>query len=467
MWSKEKKRILLCVAGACILIAALRVFCSADRLFAFVLMLWVSVVIVGMSDISANIVMLMFLMTFFTFLLGRETVYCFFHTCDYLIADDPAASKHTYISLLLSLAGLCVGYYLIPHEKILQKVKWKPECSDQMLYLLRRISMYLFYVTCPFMIIAIFCEIRYVHQVGYMESYAAVSGGVQVPFFIKLPPVMCIPAFFFFAATFPEKKEMYPAMGLYIFQGVLGLLTGQRHRFVMPVLISVIYCMIRSRETDRWISKRHLIFLAGLTPFLLSGLFLMDHLRLGTGFEGSFLETVSGFFASQGGSINVIKYGKLFEGGLKDVRFFSFSNIIYWVLRLEPYNGNSMECALHGYSFADRISYLIYGEAEYLRGRGAGSCYIAELYHDFGYTGIIVGSILYGSILYQISGLRKEHPLKGAFLLSITGGMLYAPRGAFDLFVANGFSRRNIAAFGGIVSLAFLIHKIKSRKESA
>ncbi len=72
--------------------------------------------------------------------------------------------------------------------------------------------------------------------------------------------------------------------------------------------------------------------------------------------------------------------------------------ILRKMLDIRVYNGNSIENALYGHSLAHRLSYLEYGDY-YLQGHGVGSCYIAELYHDFGVIGVMAGNYIYGYIL--------------------------------------------------------------------
>ena len=99
---------------------------------------------------------------------------------------------------------------------------------------------------------------------------------------------------------------------------------------------------------------------------------------------------------------------------------------------------------MHGHSLAHRLSYYTYGDA-YLMGRGTGSSYIGELYHDFGYIGVFLGSAVYGYILRAVASISFRKPFRDAILLSMTYTLFFAPRGEFDRFIDCFFTLYTLA----------------------
>ena len=79
---------------------------------------------------------------------------------------------------------------------------------------------------------------------------------------------------------------------------------------------------------------------------------------------------------------------------------------------------------------------------------GLGSCYIAELYCDFGYVGIIVGSFLYGCIFKAIKTAQLSNSIRNFALLFVMINIFKAPRGEYD---------RILVVFVNVVNLAFII----------
>ncbi len=76
----------------------------------------------------------------------------------------------------------------------------------------------------------------------------------------------------------------------------------------------------------------------------------------------------------------------------------------------------------------------------YLQGHGVGSCYIAELYHDFGMIGVMIGSFFYGYILKKINNIQFENYLGDGILIAMIYYVILAPRGNFDGFIGGIFS---------------------------
>ena len=98
----------------------------------------------------------------------------------------------------------------------------------------------------------------------------------------------------------------------------------------------------------------------------------------------------------------------------------------------------------------------------YLKGGGWGSCYIAELYADFGYIGVFLGNILYGVL---INGVLKGISKKNSIWLTACGflvidSLFKAPRGTFDDFLRNFEYIYNL----GIPIIVYIIVNMKPSK---
>ena len=82
------------------------------------------------------------------------------------------------------------------------------------------------------------------------------------------------------------------------------------------------------------------------------------------------------------------------------------------------------------------ISYLVL-PYNYLLGRGLGSSYIAELYHDFGYIGIFLGNIIYGCVIKICCNFNKCSIWMRYVCLVIINAILLAPRSTTDGFISS------------------------------
>lgn len=171
-------------------------------------------------------------------------------------------------------------------------------------------------------------------------------------------------------------------------------------------------------------------------------------------------------------SINVIKFTEKYKSGLDPTAKYSFYSTIQWLqegiwnrlldLNLDfSFESQTKLTALHGNNLADYVSYNAM-RYTYLKGGGWGSCYIAELYADFGYIGVFLGNILYGVL---INGVLKGISKKNSIWLTACGflvidSLFKAPRGTFDDFLRNFEYIYNL----GIPIIVYIIVNMKPSK---
>ena len=334
-----------------------------------------------------------------------------------------------------------------------------------------RISKIVFYICYVFQVIAIVKQIQYVRSVGYIASYSEDAGGAGVPALISYIGAFMPMALFVFLATMPSKSKAKMPLILYELYAFLTILSGKRYPFVGISMLVFIYLVIRNRRERGWITKKMVTLGMLSVPVIFLFLTAYDSLRSGAGFSfGGIANTIIDFLDSQGGSINVIKRISYYNKELSDLTMCSFDNtrtllfenlIVRKIFNISVYSGNSYEHAMYGHSLAHRLSFYSYGSG-YLMGKGVGSCFIAELFHDFSYIGVFVGSFLYGLIICKIDHMTFSHPIKDGIIIVVLYYILLAPRGSFDGFVGNVFGLYSL--FGYLI-LYIMTKLIISRRE--
>ena len=145
-------------------------------------------------------------------------------------------------------------------------------------------------------------------------------------------------------------------------------------------------------------------------------------------------------------------YSTLFENGF-----------VRRLLNIKTYSGNSIEHALNTNNLAHRLSYIAYG-TEYLKGRGTGSSYIAELLCDFGFVGVFIGNTVYGILINAIDRIQFKNALKDGIKLAMVYYLLLAPRGGFDSFAGSIVNLNTIIGFIIIIILTSFFENRKSRQ---
>lgn len=404
--------------------------------------------ILSLKNYKQNISLIMFLLCYFMFLLGSYFLYEYFGFTRGVVLFEPKIQNHIYLSLLISLLAIMIGYYFI-NIKFKKKNKYKNRINENVIM---KCSLALFYLSyIPNTLIEILRVLK-VREFGYTDLY--IDEAIRVPYMLGLFAYGCIFYFYIYLSTMPNKRESKFPSFLYIMYSILTLFTGNRSVFVVNLSILFIYSIFRSRninDEDNWISKRTLILVLCLIPILLILLDYLGSIRFSnTIFDENQSSSMLDIFVKQGVSSSVIGYEKMYDYRIPD-KLYSFGTIIEkikynpisrLIFDIESIRGNSIERAMTGNSFAHAISYIVLPFG-YLHGRGLGTSYIAETYHDFGYIGIFIFSLIYGFILKKCSNFSSSSFVKRVMIIIVLGSLLMIPRTNADsvisVFISNEF----------------------------
>ena len=465
-----KRKTLIAVSIVLALLVVLSFIIKADILFTMVFIIWALLFTLSISNIKESPMLFCFLISFFVFLLGRQFC-CHFFNAKPIYQYLDVTNNKTYFYLIISLIGIVLGLLLISWNKkvVIRKTKQSSFLENGKYgrnYSIACLAM--FYICYVGMMGALFLQIRFVQNVGYLGSYTEGAGGAGIPSYLSFMAKFAPVALCLYLATKPTKKEAFVPLMLYEIYGIIYVFTGQRYPFIAISMFVLIYYIIRGRDEKNWIMKYHYILLIIAIPILMMLSTVYDSIRVGKEFNFvNYIETLEEFFIQQGGSINVIRRTIYSADKLKDMHLVSF-NSTYTVLFENPisrrlfhittYSGNSVARAMNTNSLAHRLSYLAYGPG-YLMGRGTGSSYIAELLHDFGVIGIFVGSLVYGSLLGMIDHIRFNDKLRDGIKLSIIYYLILSPRGSFDAFVNGVFHFYCIIGFALLIILSIALRK--------
>lgn len=385
-----------------------------------ILLLWINNILYCLDNISDRIVMFFFSISFFTFLLGKYL----FEMLDGVRWWDIFPENvmvYTLLSIYISLLFIFIGSFLfeflikVARNTYNTKVS-KEDLSDNtdLKNNIRKISRFMFYITFLFALLVSIEKALYVQSNGYIALYSDFSS--RLPFWVRKIAETNIIFLFIYLSTFPKKNESKTILFLYIIYLFLTLLSGVRGTFVSGLFVLMIYAIYRDkryREIDvKWMGMKEKVSITFGAPFLIIFLSVYNFIRSKIPVsEFSFFQEIVNFFKTQGGSVNVISLGKLYESQLPPTnQNYTFGSIINYFTRgtiarlftnLSPLKGNTVEMALYGNNFGATITYLVIPEY-YLSGGGLGTQYIAEVYADFGYIGVILFNFVLGCLLSWI-----------------------------------------------------------------
>lgn len=411
---------------------------NLDAAFFFILIILLSNVEYGFFNISRRAAYLLFLASFFCFLLGRMTV-DFFSNGSVRFYFSESIAIHMLVSIALSLIFIQVGYEVfeifIGKKEVSLEEK---DIADNSIYIrkLRKYSVVLFYISAVMAIAMNIEQIVFIKTNSYLDLYTVFSS--YIPRAFQIVGNMHIVAFLVYLATQPEKKKCFLPILVFAVIAISVLVAGDRGTFIIDAAIVIVYIFWRQyRDREVWISRRMIIIGLICIPFVAAFLSYSVYLREGVDVgEKSISNQFARFFKSTGNSVDILGYGKQYEDKFPQ-SFYSFGELIDYakynpisekILGEKKPSQHTVEYAMTMHSYAHTISYFINSKS-YLSGHGKGSSYIAEVYNDFGYMGIIICNLVYGVLLALINVLPKSKPIFIAILLIALRILLYTPRG--------------------------------------
>lgn len=344
-------------------------------------------------------------------------------------------------SVALSLLCLCAGAYLA--EKWIGKglgsteiLSVAPQKQDPADFQLAALLLYLF--TMAFFLLGELDKLLFMRGKEYEDFFLSYSS--SLPFFVATFAAMMPFALCVYLSTQPKKQMAFCALALYVLSAAPQFLIGIRNPIVLNALLALLYYYYRDRygDTVKWYGKLEKGAMVLAVPGGACLLAVMDFVRGG---DKVLLDSISGaitdLFYKQGVSFNVLCRGYMVLDRLPGVKrnytfgpfidYFKQSRIGQMLMFSIPYTDeNSARRAIYGHNLSHSISYLI--NEDYLEGAGSGSSYILELYCDFGWLGIAVGSLVLGALLiWFVYGFRKNWFLRAVILICLTD-LFFAPR---------------------------------------
>lgn len=405
-------------------------------------------------SIDKNISLIMFLVVFFIFLMGRVVLQLFPWLTDssdlffsWMNFSD-ITYRHIYLSLFLALLGIYLSYFI----RTKGRSKLYPKFNPDSIYIIRirKCALRLTYITSPFAFLIIFDKAWYVIRHGYSSVF--MDYHTSLPSIVVLLFALFEYLVFLYLATLPSKKEAKKVLFLYGFIYFINMLGGDRGESMLAILFIVFYLFLRNRlcpGAEPWIGRKGIIILLVSVPVLIVLLFLMAYIRQNTSSGADDLLTILvAFFYQQGVSVNVI--GCTFDeiNVLPEEKWYSFGAIIDYfrtnyltriLFGFTPYGVGTIERALNDYSLDAALTYTVNSNT-YFSGGGMGSSFVAEAWYDFGYIGIFVYGLLYGYVLSIIPKWCSKNVWIGVIAMVFFKVILYAPRARALGFVAAAFS---------------------------
>lgn len=394
-------------------------------------------------NFQKNIYMILFLVSFFAFLMGRPMMIGLFGVDNmyYSVPISDAINEYTWIVMIFSLISLALGYSFLGNLK-LSGFKNKIVRNNSVSILkIKRICKWLMITSCVCVMLNNLEKGLYVFSYGYLASYTSYSSslsGILLGFSQLMPMITAM-----YFATLPTKYELRNPLIIYLLTMVSYFITGVRYEAISAILVVFLYFELRNKiDDEKWIKRKHILLCIATIPLLMILLILISSWRLGGARDISIL-LIGDFFTDIGGSSIIIGYERMYHEILETRNmFFSFGNvwrslngnaIVSFLGGEQVYLSQTVENAIYGHSLSAAVSYET-NPARYISGGGLGSCYIAELMCDFSYTGLIIGNIIIGIIIRRLSNIHYNNLVGNFLTIFIAMSLFRIPRDSVDYF---------------------------------
>lgn len=375
----------------------------------------------------------------FTFLLSRPTIKMF-------RGEAWWENYQIYSQLFAQMAIWVTSFCMLVGSYITKWIKIGSEKMDNNRNKrIQIISKILFYFTSIFSLIVEFDKLFFMKGKEYVEYYLTYSS--DFPSWMTLIAGMNVIFLVIYLVTQPEKKKTVIPLVIYIISNLPTFLIGQRNPLILAVLFSFMYFIFRDIVYNKqvWIGKLEKAAIVITIPIVIIGLAIFNYTRVNEKIENNNpLNLFVDFFYTQGVSYDVLNIAYLnipqikilgknytFGPAIDYLKYNTISRALFHTKDLGT--GNNEKKALEGNSFSHINSYL--SRDDYLEGHGYGSSYLLELYHDYGFWGIIIFSILLGAFLIKIPELVNKKNILSIITLMATTQIFLLPRAETIQFV--------------------------------
>lgn len=443
-----------------------------------ILLLFICNLIYGISEWKKRLIFLFFHAMIFTFLVSRPLIsMCRDYQWWYF------GREQTYFALnLIWITLLCLRIGCAVYERFAPSDK--KSCISEtatgyavyketdMMRNLRLIALIFYLLTSVFFWMVQIERLQFIQQHDYADIYLSYTE--QLPGFVYSIADMSNYGICIYLATFPKKKWTYGPLILFVLGAVPDLVIGIRNTIVLNLLFAFLYFLLRDilERRSHWFGRFEKIAVVVFLPTALIFLSFYNYARDGQIVSMGIWDSIEDLFYKQGVTFDVLCRTHDALPNLPDVveKNYTFGSFIDYATRgtiarsllgtSDLGSQNSEILAIYGNSFSHSMSYVAH--PEYLSGHGWGSSYLLELFADWGYMGVALGSTVLGAILRWMVDAMKRGVFLRIVILRCMIDLFFIPRAAATGWIVFLITFQ----FWVAVSFCFFIASLLNKKYS-
>lgn len=428
-----------------------------------------SLFLVGFSLASfrRRVALFFFVLSMNLFLIGRPVIdiltnFTGFRPMHYTIETAITANHMISLALLGLLFGqLIYEKWLLKPEKRFTRAFPSTQQSNYIFWLLLIIGV----ISFLSLGITVHEKIAFRQTHSYPSLYSDFTS--RLPFVIRGFSAIAAICLIIIVWSAPRKRIVLSAIGLYVGLNAYLMVTGVRVDFTKAIIFLVFVLLQRYvLPFYRPRMLKQIILITVAAGVLFSGLFFyVDRSRLDYQRRDQFIlplqliydQNISYMTLNRGQELSGIE---LYQN--KNYTFGPFSDHFGAARHLKPYTKAFVEQAD---SLAADIAYHLYGNNAF-KGYGLGSSFIMEVYHDFGFLGLAVYSLLLGMLLASLSAISWRNLIVDAIKLRILLEIFYIPRAPATQFIVNLLVPQFYLPLLGSIFFGWVVSKIRLKDKT-
>ena len=404
-----------------------------------------------------NILLILFISTLIVFDLGVYFSHLF-DTSSWWKLIQGSMTRYSYedndiskslLIMVVSLICILLGYYC--SNKIRLKFTSRSSSSglyineenDQALNIIRKHIRIVFYISSVGNLLYYLYKAYLVITISYVYLYTSYND----IWILKMSSLVSYVSFYCFLATYPTKRECKGPAVFFIICSIGSILTGNRGTTVSNILFVLFYYYIREykdEHVENWVPRNAFIYIVIAVPISFTLLGMIGNFRSGNTLSASPIEYATRLFASQGES------GLLLTESVANLDSFKYNNVNFtfgeFIRRIQgnqqlsslfglKYLGGvatqSEANALWGNTFGCAISYTKM-KYTYLNGYNLGTYYLAEIWADYEWIGILLFNFILGIVIAKISNTTRSNFYSRSLLYGVITQLLLLGRHSFS-----------------------------------
>lgn len=430
---------------------------SVDLMEKSLLLMCITAIIFCLNGFRQKLILLLFELCIFTFQIAKVMMGYFFNEEGWnfgLFNNELIIGLNI---LFLALFFLIIGFNLgkswnkkIKFEGIHNSVESIVSDNNFSILGIQSVTLAVYCISLILSIAMNISKMRYALAYGYISLYTSYTSIKGYSWF----QLIYTATLFIGLAAYPSNRRKWFYLITGTFVPLVALIQGSRGGFACYIIFVFYYLyeyddlmqlqLSRMRQKKKFI--RWAIIIGFSAVIILPSLYNYGHTRADQNHmvSLSIFDGIKNFFYEESGSFNLIKYAIIYDGQLPQ-KLYSLGSIVD-LLKGTLYTGQTVESALYGHSFGNVITYMV-TPAMYLSGYGYGSSYLAEVYYDFGYIGVIIINLFFGVLFYKYTQWEKNGIFINAIYFFVMYYILLLPRFSLLYPLNNLLSKSVIVTF--------------------